>query len=755
MVNQRRAKNTAVAGAVLQSAITATMIALWSWTGSHAAYSCVWMLAAGIPLWLMSALLSYCRQLQKQEEMELEAISSRRGETIFEEEAEHIRPAAARSAWMDKWIAPSFTLVMAAVHASLGVLLVNHFAGKEPAETTHTEAGMLFVVLTGFAAFLFSQYTIGMSAKGEWRLLRACGSYLLGGVLAMAAVLGALLSAWQRHPAGDLYLAYVAPAIQIVLATEMVLNFILDLYRPRMPGEASRPAFESRLLNIVAEPGRVGRSVADALNYQFGFEVSRTWFYQLLSKAFVLLIIFAAVVLLGISSIVIVHHGQEGILLHLGKADESGQTLGPGIHFKWPWPVDSVKLMDTTRIRQVFAGSGGPRSPEQRKRDFVMGKEIYQWKQEHGKYKELNFLVAVKRDRTVQDTAQEKSPPPVNLIKLMVSVNYTIKDPYAYAYQYTDTHEVLRCVAHQNMTDYCATATLHKKNPGQPNRPQAILTLGRKDLGEQLHRIIQRAADELNMGVNIEYVDVVSAHPPPETAEAYEEVTEMERRVVQKLYEARAEANRMLAEVAGDTSVALRLAFAIRMERELESLKDAADIQERLEDLKEILTSDAARFIERIKREKLLGKKPEEIPVIDLQKAHERYMDVLDEIAAADKHDASLLISKHIERTGENIESLFNQTSGEAAVLVAKARAYRWKKEFTERANYRKFVGTLLAYKACPPVFTTDRWLDVWDEVLPYMTKYVLGVDKKKLEIWLNIEREPQLMQGAYEGSEK
>ena len=52
-------------------------------------------------------------------------------------------------------------------------------------------------------------------------------------------------------------------------------------------------------LQSIAEPGRIGSSIADALNYQFGFEVSKTWFYQLLSRACVPLIIFGGLAAFG------------------------------------------------------------------------------------------------------------------------------------------------------------------------------------------------------------------------------------------------------------------------------------------------------------------------------------------------------------------------------------------------------------------------------------------------------------------------
>ena len=59
MTEQRRGKSVAVTGAVLQLLFTAVMLAIWLWTGSLSAMTCTWVLAAGLPLWLMAAVLFY------------------------------------------------------------------------------------------------------------------------------------------------------------------------------------------------------------------------------------------------------------------------------------------------------------------------------------------------------------------------------------------------------------------------------------------------------------------------------------------------------------------------------------------------------------------------------------------------------------------------------------------------------------------------------------------------------------------------
>ena len=58
----------------------------------------------------------------------------------------------------------------------------------------------------------------------------------------------------------------------------------------------------------------MGHSIAETLNYQFGFEVSKTWFYQLLSRAFVPLVVLGILVMFLISTIVIVPEGNQAVL---------------------------------------------------------------------------------------------------------------------------------------------------------------------------------------------------------------------------------------------------------------------------------------------------------------------------------------------------------------------------------------------------------------------------------------------------------
>ncbi|MFW6133334.1 MAG: hypothetical protein ACOC8F_05505, partial [Planctomycetota bacterium] len=233
----RRGKNVAIAGAVLQVVLTLLMLFHWLWSGSLTAMSATWLLAAGVPVWLVTAVLLYCRQLERREQIELAELGGGRAGGVFEGEDEQDQPAAARRRWFDKWVASSFTVAWAALHGAVAVLMLRYLVGRPTPVIPDPLRGVIFLAVAGFAAFLFGRYAIGMSTDRRWRLLRAPSSYLLVNVLVMVATMASLAAVHWTYRGLDVYLAYIAPAIQAVVAVELALNFVLDIYRPRVPGQ--------------------------------------------------------------------------------------------------------------------------------------------------------------------------------------------------------------------------------------------------------------------------------------------------------------------------------------------------------------------------------------------------------------------------------------------------------------------------------------------------------------------------------------
>ena len=179
MQANKRGQMVAIGGLVLQLGLIG--LAVWLRLGqAPASLPALWLIVAPAPMWLLTVILFYSRFLQRREEAELAELAARPGaESLFvESEEKQVHVAADRVRWMERWLVPIFTLLLAAYHIGLGVLLVRA-AGSGSGLATMNLAGGFFVALGGaFLAFLFSRYSLGMAKVQVWRLLRAPGSYV-------------------------------------------------------------------------------------------------------------------------------------------------------------------------------------------------------------------------------------------------------------------------------------------------------------------------------------------------------------------------------------------------------------------------------------------------------------------------------------------------------------------------------------------------------------------------------------------------
>lgn len=748
MKSQRQGRNLALLGAGVQIVITIAVLVLWRITESVSLGASIWLHLGGLGLWLITALLFYARQLQRREAMELEELAEQ-GEqgTIFDEESDaELRPAARQLRFIEKWIINGVTLGLTVYHILLGWMVFRALPSEAAESLASTGAAAVFLVILGFAAFLFSRYSTGMSRASDFRPLRAPGAYLLLGALMLAASFVAMLFASQRNVSVDFYIAWVIPALQWILAIELLLNLVLDIYRPRLPGEDYRPSYESRLLNLFAEPGRVTHSIADTLNYQFGFEVSRTWFYQLISRAILPLLIFAVVVMFAMTSIVVVNDGERAYVKHWGQLDPDAPTLGPGIHLKWFWPVATAERYPIDSIHEMFLGVGGQTEATQTK----SGNEMILWAQEHGINAQLerDFLIGVppyRLEGSAREGQQAGSLPSVSIIKLVVMLRYRIAPEglYDYAYRYVDSENLIRSIAHQEMVRYVATATLDEPIPGEPDRPAGIMTFGREAAAEALKERIATRLQEEEMGVELTYVGIVSAHPPADAVPSYERVLEAERLQDKQRYQAEAEASRILAEVSGDPSVAMRFALALQREETFEQLVRMRGRTEELQDTAKRIASqvqDQIRRMDReIQREQLLGKTASTLENrIRLREAYEDFHDML---LALMESPESFDFDMRIRQAREDVNGLLDRLEGQPAKMIADAEAYRWQKELGEQVAVEEYQRKMMPYQAAPRVYMYDQYMDVLEQVLPNRLKYVSGLDPDRTQIRMHLEQ--------------
>src|SRR6202162_1206257 len=114
------------------------------------------------------------------------------------------------------------------------------------------------------------------------------------------------------------------------------------MYRPRVKGKIERPLYESRLVGLLGQPEGLITTAAQALDYQFGFKVSETWFYRFFRRALGVLVLLQLGALLLSTCVVFIEAGEQGLLERFGRPVTDRTLLEPGAHLKCPWPIDKV-----------------------------------------------------------------------------------------------------------------------------------------------------------------------------------------------------------------------------------------------------------------------------------------------------------------------------------------------------------------------------------------------------------------------------
>ncbi len=751
MQASKRGQRLGLFGLVVQLTLTALAALLLRATGSPAALAVLWLVILPLPLWVITVVMFYCQWLQRREAEEIQQLAGRPGqaESIFRDQEGDLHPAANRLKWMQRYMAPAFTLLLAGCHVLVGILLLRWISDTDAGlPVSDKPAAMFFAIGGAFVAFLVSRYAIGMAKAPAWRMLRLPGSYLFTNSLVLALLACALAAEYYKSALFGQVVAYILSVFVIIIGAELVLNFVLDLYRPRLPDGEARYSYDSRLLNLIASPESIGHSIAEALNYQFGFEVSGTWFYKLLQRTLVPLLLTGAVFVWLMTSVVVVEEGQQYVVLHWGKRHPQ-RVLKPRRypHLIWPWPIDTARKFETDRVHQITLGVG-----EERTEEFVNKKRIYLWTQEHGRRDELDTLVAIPPG---EGKRRHEKAPSVSIIKMVVSVYYRIgdkdEDIYRFGYTFSDAHKLLEAIAYREMISYAASATLDEPLPaGQGrSRPQGILSFGRARAAEDLKTRIADAAEKLDLGVQIVNVEFLSCHPPKEAAPAFEGVIAAERQQDKYRYQAQSEANKILADVAGDPDEALKLAQAISALQELQTMvntrRSGGDVSAVAKKAIDRTGNEIADLEEQIHTEMLLGRhKPNESTVAqELLKRRKKYLALLEKIQS-DPDGPNL--ARQVVKAREEVDKLFKDVRGAAAVTIARARADRWKTEFRERARAETFGAHLLGLQAAPSLYQLDKYLNVMTEGLRKRRKYILGLDRDKIEIWLNLEEDQQSM---------
>jgi len=461
---------------------------------------------------------------ERLEKLELDELSKSHGTSaLFESKDSELFPAQRSREQFERFFVPIFTVVLGLIQAG-GAYFLWRWLSRSTTVTELKEPTLALALFALFALvlFLLGKFSTTIARLGNHRLLRPGASYLLLGAYICFLVAMGIVGVEAGFPKSDLYVAYALCALLALVAVETLVNLILEMYRPRVKGKVERPLFESRLVGLLGQPEGLITTAAQALDYQFGFKVSETWFYRFFERAVAWLLLLQLGVLLLSTSVVFIEAGEQGLLERFGRPVKDRTLLEPGAHLKWPWPIDRVYRYHTERVQSFEIGTG----PDAERQE---GKVVL-WTVAHTK--EDNFLVA-NRFSSTAETAETEGPkrtPPVSLLTGTMPVQFQITNLLAWAYNNEDSPALLQDLAAREIVRYLAAVDMNE-----------VMSYGRMEAAKALESRIQQAADHLKLGAQIVSVSLQDLHPPVKVAPDYEKVVAAVQTKQAKILSARAD----------------------------------------------------------------------------------------------------------------------------------------------------------------------------------------------------------------------
>lgn len=608
----------------------------------------------GIVPWIVLLILYDQHRRERIEAMEAEAFAATDAATssVFDEAEGGLRVAGRRLKLVRTVAVPAVGLVFGGALVLAGLL--RFMPGRELSDPDnfiappHELVGLTLGLAVAVIGFMFSRYTAGMAKRPAWQALQG-GATIAAGTALFGLLVGAGHVVDQLGSSDVLrVMLYVSPALLVLFGVEAILNFLLELYRPRKPDESFRPPFASRLLGPVASPEVVAESVSGAIDYQFGYEVSRSWMYKLLTRRSPVLVLIAAFVFWVMSMFVVVKPDQIGIHTRFGRVLDT--NVPPGVHWKAPWPIDRIEIpgyyeregggptrlvgYSTGTVREILGASA--------KRAIDV--DAYLWTNLQAE-NESTMLVQPSRGE-VEAGSEVEVGRDLSMLRVEVPVRYTVDDVEAWEL-FTQDGEHIDML--NRLTQKVVMRYLVRSRVDELLGPKRAEMAG--EIRERLEREFIAANPKQNGEpvVRILSVGVSGVSPPSAVALQFGQVVEQEQKYQAQLNAAQAEAIRSLTRAVGSVELADEIVGEIEALQALQARR---------------------------------GTQLDE----DLENA---------------------IIEQELK-----IDGLLADAGGQAAALIAQAQAQRWERHMGQWGEAQLALGQSAADRANPHYFRASLYLD-------------------------------------------
>ena len=215
------------------------------------------------------------------------------------------------------------------------------------------------------------------------------------------------------------------------------------------------------------------------------------------------LVIVIVVLLWFASGFYIVDAGQRGVVLRFGKYTEA--TM-PGPRWHWPYPVESVEIVNVSQVRTVEIGYRG------------------------------NVKNKIPRE-SLMLTDDE------NIIDIQFAVQYFLKDPAAYLFNNRDPDQNVRQAAETAIREVVGK-----------NKMDFVLYEGREQVAAETTKLMQQILDRYKSGILISKVTMQNAQPPEQVQASFEDAVKAGQDMQRQKNEGEAYANDVVPRAKGNAA---------------------------------------------------------------------------------------------------------------------------------------------------------------------------------------------------------
>ncbi|HEV1285363.1 MAG TPA: FtsH protease activity modulator HflK [Bryobacteraceae bacterium] len=253
----------------------------------------------------------------------------------------------------------------------------------------------------------------------------------------------------------------------------------------------------------------------------------------------------AAVVLIVLSGVHTIGPAEVGIVERFGRRLIPYEE--PGLHYRFPWPVDQLTRIQAKQVRTVEIGFRSAAA----KADTEPA--AYEWNVQHraGRFQsrpEESLMLAGDQ----------------NMMEVNAVVHYRLPRPDEFLLRQFDGESTVRTAAEGALTSIAATTSLDD-----------LLTTGRKRVEARVKTELQARLDRYGAGVEVLHVQLLDVHPSLEVVDAFRDVSGAYEEKNRMINEAEAYRNQQIALSRGNAKALIAGAEGYSVDKKNRSAGDA------------------------------------------------------------------------------------------------------------------------------------------------------------------------------------